>query len=671
MKKFALTLHFYSPRAYSFLRPVLSLPAPSSIANWTSSVNCDPGIFYDVFNFLQEKSKNDQNYKHCALLIDAMAIKSSILFDKSIGSYVGFVDFGKDIEATGDPDKPATEALVFLLVGLKVHWKTPIGYIFCDKIKAYNLTCFISKILDISYSFDIHIHSITFDGAQSNFKSVVSFGASFGKEVDDIKPNFVYGSFENPIHVIPDPCHMLKLARNALNDIGIFIDKDGNQIKWSYIKALHEIQEFEGLKFANKLSKKHIEFQRHKMNVKVAAQTFSNSVADAIEFLLLSGHPLFIGSEATISFIRVIDKLFDMLNSRSRYGKYFKMPLFLSNKEYWETFLTESISYLSCLKDINGTPLLKHRRKTFVLGLISAAISIKNLAVEILNLPSFEYLLTYKFSQDHLELLFACIRGKNGFNNNPNVIQFKSSLKRILLRNSIIGSKYANCEAFDSNSVGSVFSLKWNKHSSPIEEVDFSQDFEEEDIKHILEGNNSVYKEAILSYIAGYIIRRILKRISCSICSSALVNSFSLQDHSYSKSHRSLINIKNRGGLISPSDDVFHILSICEKTFKFLICGEDPHNLKINSDRNVKAKLIYIVNRSLFSSKPFKSLNSHDVEKSNILEDLHSTQLIKMISDIYFTMRLARYGQNYSDNLKKSEIGLQQQSYKLILFKRL
>ena len=89
----------------------------------------------------------------------------------------------------------------------------------------------------------------------------MSFGASFGKEVDDIKPNFVYGSFENPIHVIPDPCHMLKLARNALNDIRIFMDKDGNQIKWSY---MNEIQEFERSKFANKLSKKYIEFQRHK-----------------------------------------------------------------------------------------------------------------------------------------------------------------------------------------------------------------------------------------------------------------------------------------------------------------------------------------------------------------------------------------------------------------------
>ena len=32
----------------------------------------------------------------------------------------------------------------------------------------------------------------------------------------------------------------------------------------------------------------------------------------------------------------------------------------------------------------------------------------------------FKYLLTYKFSQDHIELLFSCIRAKGGWNNNPN-----------------------------------------------------------------------------------------------------------------------------------------------------------------------------------------------------------------------------------------------------------
>ena len=39
------------------------------------------------------------------------------------------------------------------------------------------------------------------------------------------------------------------------------------------------------------------------MEVKVAAQTLSSSVADVLEFILHSGHPLFIDAEGTIEFI--------------------------------------------------------------------------------------------------------------------------------------------------------------------------------------------------------------------------------------------------------------------------------------------------------------------------------------------------------------------------------
>ena len=65
VKKFALTLHFYSLHAYEFVRPILSLPCPSSIYNWSSSVNCEPVFFKDVFSMLEEKCKLDYRYREC------------------------------------------------------------------------------------------------------------------------------------------------------------------------------------------------------------------------------------------------------------------------------------------------------------------------------------------------------------------------------------------------------------------------------------------------------------------------------------------------------------------------------------------------------------------------------------------------------------------------------
>ena len=60
--------------------------------------------------------------------------------------------------------------------------------------------------------------------------------------------------------------------------------------------------------------------------------------------------------------------------------------------------------------------------------------SIKAIACHLLTRESnpFRYFLTYKLSQDSIELLFNKIRHRCGWNNNPNALQFKYALQRIL-----------------------------------------------------------------------------------------------------------------------------------------------------------------------------------------------------------------------------------------------
>jgi hypothetical protein len=114
---------------------------------------------------------------------------------------------------------------------------------------------------------------------------------------------------------------MLKLARNALAHFNFFGDNENN-IKCNLFSSLNRIQESEGFTFANKFSLKHLQFQKHKMNVKLAAQTLSSSVADAIEFLdSLMKLTEFCNSRGTVKFVRTIDWLFDLLNSLSAIAK--------------------------------------------------------------------------------------------------------------------------------------------------------------------------------------------------------------------------------------------------------------------------------------------------------------------------------------------------------------
>ena len=55
----------------------------------------------------------------------------------------------------------------------------------------------------------------------------------------------------------------IQLARNALADLCI-LTTNNQSIEWKYTSMLHEIQIKEGLKFANKLPNRHIEFQKLK-----------------------------------------------------------------------------------------------------------------------------------------------------------------------------------------------------------------------------------------------------------------------------------------------------------------------------------------------------------------------------------------------------------------------
>ncbi len=78
---------------------------------------------------------------------------------------------------------------------------------------------------------------------------------------------FKHPSRNYNVYVILDPCHMLKLARNALASMSSFYDQDGGKIQWKFFQHLNNLQENEGLKLDNKFSAQHLQYQKHKMKV--------------------------------------------------------------------------------------------------------------------------------------------------------------------------------------------------------------------------------------------------------------------------------------------------------------------------------------------------------------------------------------------------------------------
>eukprot|EP00795_Rhopilema_esculentum_P001055 gene1055-15385_t len=461
LKQFALTVNFYSHRAYNFLRKIFKLPHESSIKQWTASVNCEPGFLTEVFQDLENQSKDKPEMLDCALLIDGMSIRKQVTYDQLKSKYSGFVDYGNIIPENSE--NLASEALVFMLTGLKSHWKCPVGYFLTDKLNAESQASLIKTGLSLAADHGFRVWSIT---------------------------------------------------------------------------------------------------------------------CDAKELLMRNNDP-------------------------------------------------------------------------------------------------YIFLLTYKFSQDHIELLFSCIRARGGFNNNPNTVQFKTALCQILMRNSIMAFNKANVLSFEAESNGSIFSLRASKRRTPVAELlkPISEDetIESEEELHHLFGSINVtsLQENILYYISGFIIRKIIHKIDCQQCSESLVIPVSSTDHFYATMpYAMLFSRKNRGGLIQASYGAFKVVEQCEKSFKMNVINSSRN--QITSESNLLWKMLIQVVSVCDWQQHFPCMGDHGFEVEPGFQDDHLAQLVKKVSIRYLTMRLQTYGKRYTRQIVNSNTpSVRHQMNKLILFKNI
>ena len=161
-------------------------------------------------------------------------------------------------------------------------------------------------------------------------------------------------------------------------------------------------------------------------------------------------------SKPTSDFILLMNDLFDMLNSKSRFGTNNRKPMSLDKILDIEASLQDSILFLRSLKDTAGIPLIRGPRQRFVIGFSISAFSIIAINKNLLHRESspFDYILTYRFSQETLELFFSKIRGRFGLNNNPTALQFKYAIRSLLLKNKGEAPNTANCLFSVENEVG-------------------------------------------------------------------------------------------------------------------------------------------------------------------------------------------------------------------------
>lgn len=644
LRAFALTLHFYSPNAYSFVRRQFGncLPHSNTIRKWYSSIDGSPGYTAEALAAIKSKAHEMNSAGKelvCALMMDEMSIREHV--DYQGGKNIGYVDFG--IHLDNDALPLAKEALVFMLVGVNCSWKVPVAYFLISAIGASEKANLVKGCCTMLHECGVKIISLTFDGAATNMSMASILGANL--TLPSLKPCFPHPITKDNIFIILDPCHMLKLVRNALADTGPFFDDNNRIISWQLFSNLVNLQEQQGLHLANKLRRRHVQFSNEKMKVRLAAQIFSSSVADALEYCSLDLKlDDFKNSEGTIIFCRTIDKLFDILNTRNSLSKNpYRKSLSAYNINFLISFFSQVSDYLKNLKYPDGNLLINSRRKTGFLGFFINMCSVQQIIqTYIIEKQYLSYLLTYKLSQDHIEMFFCAIRSRGGFNNNPTAAQFASAYKRLLIHSEITSSSSANCLPQDNTRILHVVSTYRKSDHVSADDVCTFENFSYEGLE--ITDASMQFRNDIVEYLAGFIVRKLKKTFHCERCSAELCET---------EEACSFINRKNRGGLIKPSRYVTYICRTAENIFR--------HNISFSGQ--VVLRLINSAKSQINITGIFPSLNDHILDQDPL--NNHLLQLVDIILKLYFTIRI--HHKNKTLNEVKERI--RHKYSKLILFK--
>lgn len=426
-------IEYCSPKAYRYVRKVFhnNLPAPETIRRWYKSIDGEPGITTESLNILKQKaeaSAKDGKVILLTLMWDEVAIRKSSEWIESELKFSGFVSCAntKRRKTRGDQLDIAKDALVYMVVG--DGFKIPVAYFLLRGLESLERAALTQEVIRHVNGTGARVISLTGDGVISNIAVLKHLGVNFEEDKTYFK------SPTNPdhkIYAILDPPHMLKLFRGCMATHKLYYDN--KPICWDYIVELHQIQMEKNINLGNKLRNQHINYGTRPMNVQLAAETMSRSVADGIDQLREDNYEQFRDSEGTTKFIKFVNNTFDICNVQAskmsridrtdHINSGYKWPITASTAENLFAYFNEAKAYFKSvqidevyenkkknIKRCTRKLAIRSRSSTPFLGVVCNLTSFEGLYNNyVLNGP-LTALYTYQFSQDHLETWFSCVR---------------------------------------------------------------------------------------------------------------------------------------------------------------------------------------------------------------------------------------------------------------------
>jgi len=596
-KLLALGLYYKSPSAYRFMQHAFRLPTVRTLRTFLSGFTINVGFDCDYMLALKKRVESlNASERYVVVTFDGMSLRSSLKYLEHDDRIVGFEDLGT---FGGLSAEAAKSALQFMVRGISSRWKQPVGHFFtsssvnCDVLKSMILTL-VSKL----EAMDLNVTAVVCDQETSHRVCLSAMGVTLSMPVFASENG-------NYIHVMYDPPHLIKNVRNNLLKYDVIIGSD--VVSFDHICTLCDLEEASVLRFVPKLTRRHVEVNAFtKMNVKLATQVLSQSVANGIR-TYIALNKMSTAAHATADFVEKINRIFDVMNSNKvRVKNKWKRPLTLKAGDQ----LNELKLFCEWANKWQFRSK-KNRNKIkqtlpFKDGLILTCNSLHAVCLNLLEKCKFRFVLTSRFNQDVVENWFSCIRGKGRNNDSRTTLEFESASKNIAVNWMLERhEKGTNCELdFDSfigllteaqqrrcdmpvpsgsrtpthspselpiiaSDVGLGLDVSADSGCSNVDDIDVNADWCQ------LFALTSV-DQNVICYIAGYICAKLNRRLSCRACTAAYVAS--KEKHKASVAlHTILTHARDfdwaKYGLTIPPPDLFDICCAMERVVQMNIEG--------------------------------------------------------------------------------------------------
>lgn len=586
-------------QGYEFIRHLhYPLPSYRTLCDRIQQTPFRPGIQADIVNWLRCKLQSSAvQERDCVLMLDEMAVRKCLEYDKGLRSLVGGVspDVCKSSRECGAvPDVVlASHALVVMIRGLTTNWKQVVAYYLTgDSVEGNTLWHVVKSVIVELYTASVNVRAVVCDMGSCNRAMWRAAGIVACK--DQIVNRIHHPVVTQSLYFLPDVPHVLKNVRNCLLSNDIVLPPEtvqqyslpGAIVSMSHVQKLHELQQASDLKIAPSLRRQHVApKQFEKMKVRFAAQLFSHSVSSALQFCV-NANLLPVAALTTAWFLQFVNEWFDVANARTKLQALHlqsakKICVLKSMQSLGPRLHFRSRQTPSCEPKMSWKPIQT--------GLLMATKSLLDMHAEFVETRYYRYLMTSRLTQDALENLFSQIRGRG--DSHPSPVKFRHNLRLITISQFTKTPRKTSYECDDSAQfVAPLLRAKARQDDShhADELVETNEDLN--DMCCDVSGMFDTCEENALTYLAGWIAFKLKSKVSCAECSEWLTRNKSHSDdddddaHSVESAALQLTLIKSFGGsdygLTLPSDELQQLVRGAESVFR--VCkGECVQNTDI------------------------------------------------------------------------------------------